>query len=62
MKDLKELLEEIKQNMEEDAVTIDGEFGSCRNAEQLALDGHMWDYYYKLIKFIESMNVDKENE
>ena len=46
--ELKKLLEDVKEYIEETEVTIDGEWGSCRDLEELQEQGLMPELYARV--------------
>lgn len=44
----KELLDKVIEYIERTEETIDGEWGSCRNLEELLRDGGMPNIYFEL--------------
>jgi len=53
------LLPEIKAYIEQTEVTIDGEWGSCKNLDELLRDGEMPELYAKVCNLLSANVPDK---
>ncbi len=58
VRELEEALQAALTQMEEDIITIDGEWGSCRSLEELESDGELWSEIVQARKMLSTTTPD----
>ncbi len=58
VRELEEALQASLTQMEEDIITIDGEWGSCRSLEELESDGELWSEIVQARKMLSTTTPD----